>query len=297
MQYQRSFQLRDDRTTTLKNRECAYCGVPLTAATSTREHVIGRQFVPKGTMSKAFNLVVMVCATCNNLKSGLEDDIAAITMNLHLDGPIAMRDPVLQQEARRRAHRCKSRKTGKSIRDSREGLDFELPLHNGGSLSGNFVAPPQFEDARADRLAQMQMAGFFFMLTYDSERNRGYCWPGGFFPVHGAIKTDWGNPIHRSFMETIETWDYRLILITADGYYRALIRKHPTSACWGWAVEWNCSYRLVGFFGDPVTSRELRDKMPPLRYRSIYEGVNQFIRMTADVPLDEHEDTLFRMPD
>ena len=34
----------------LRNLTCPYCGVAIDAKTATKEHVVGRRFVPKGTL-------------------------------------------------------------------------------------------------------------------------------------------------------------------------------------------------------------------------------------------------------
>jgi len=60
--------------------------------------------------------------------------------------------------------------------------------------------PPQFDDERAYELARFHMRAFFYLITYDDASRLGGFWKGGFHPVHGTIKTDRGNQLHRSFM-------------------------------------------------------------------------------------------------
>lgn len=52
-------------------------------------------------------------------------------------------------------------------------------------------------------------------------------------------------------------WDHRLVLNTASGYFRAVIRRHPSAQCWAWALEWNESYRLAGLFGGQTAASSL----------------------------------------
>ena len=205
-----------------------------------------------------------------------------------------MSDPIMQAEARRRSGKSGSRKTGKSVSSSTAELEFSAPLGNGASLTFNFTAPPQFDDERVYELARLQMMGFFYFLTYNQIENTGYFWIGGFYPVHGAIKSDWGNPVHRVFTQQISAWDHRLILNTAGGYYRALIRRHPASECWAWALEWNDCYRLVGYFGDTDMSKALADELPMVFLDSVFEAPNKWLRKQVEVPLDSKDDMLFR---
>lgn len=160
-------------------------------------------------------------------------------------------------------------------------------------MTGNFTSPPQLDDTRTYKLARLQMIGFFYFLTYDQAKNIGHYWPGGFYPIHGTIKSDWGNPVHRAFMKEVATWDYRLILTTASEYYRAMIRRHPAKECWAWAVESNDCYRLVGFFGALDAATELADKLPDIPAHSIFESSNCWLRFRTEEPLNEEDDILF----
>ena len=280
----------------LSNVTCPYCGTPIEKQRRTKEHVIGRRFVPVGTLENCWNLIVWACSTCNRRKSDLEDDIAAITMHFHVAGLPQMSDSRAQAEATRRGAKSASRKTGRPVAESHATLKFSRKLGNTGEVQFSFTAPPQLDDARVYELARLQIVGFFYFLTYDQTQHLGHYWPGGFFPVHGTIKSDWGNPVHRAFMREISRWDYRLILNTASGYYRAAIRRHPTADCWAWAVEWNDCYRLVGFFGDPAAARTLAESLPDLPVLSVREHANSWLRYRREEPLSEEDDTLFHIP-
>ena len=292
-----ALRMSEDRAIALRNETCPYCGQPVSRRSSTREHVIGRRFVPHGSVDGCWNLILRACRKCNNLKSDLEDDLSAITMTFHAYGLRGMDDDRLRREAQRKASGSISRKTGKLVGQSAETVAFNFKGPLGMEVSGNFAGPPQMDERRACALARFQMVGFFYMLTYDTVTNRGHWWTGGFFPLHGAIKSDWGNPIHRHFMQQVEKWDYRLIVSTADGYFRVAIRKHPTEKCWSWAVEWNNSYRLVGFFGDEKVALALIDQMPRLQLHSLMENGRDWIRVHAETPISEKEDLLFAVAD
>jgi hypothetical protein len=286
-------RLHESRLLHLSNTACAYCGEPLSKRKRTLEHVIGRRFVPLGALAHSWNLALWACKTCNQVKAELEDDVSAIAMAFHIAGLHGMSDARLQSEARRRSARSISRKTGKPVGRSAESLSIEVPLPGGAVLTGSFSAPPQFDEARTTELARLQLVGFFYMLTYNTQTSRGHWWPGGFFALHGTVKSDWGHPTQRAFMATVSTWDYRLIATTAQGYYRVAIRKHPSADCWSWAVEWNDCYRLVGFFGDMQATHALAAVMQAGSSSTAVESPAEQTRYRIEKPLPAEDDLLF----
>jgi len=276
-----------------RNVTCPYCNAPLDERSRTKEHVIGRRFVPVGLLNNSWNLILWACLKCNRQKSDLEDDIAAISMHFHTAGLPNMSDSRAEAEALRRGEKSGSRKTGKAVAASGVELKASAKLGADAELTFSFNGPPQFDDKRVYELARLQMMAFFYFLTYDKTKELGYFWAGGFYPVHGTIKTDWGNPVLRSFMKQCRDWDYRLVLNTAGGYYRAVIRKHPTQECWSWAVEWNDCYRLVGYFGNLEAARSLFSELPTLEVKSVLETPNGWLRQRIEQRLTEEDDTLF----
>ena len=284
----------DRRGRPLRNLTCPYCAVQLDPATRTKEHVVGRRFVPVGTLNNEWNLILWACQACNRQKSDLEDDLSAITLHSHTAGLPRMNDSRAQAESLRRSHKSGSRKTGKPVSQSAIKLSFNTPLGLNATLKGQFTGPPQLDDARTVALARLQMIGFFYFLTFDRVKLVGHYWLGGFYPVHGTLKSDWGNPIHRAFATQIASWNYRLVLNTAGGYFRALIRRHPDKECWAWAVEWNDAYRLVGYFGDLEAAQELVNQLPSADAPTILKAPDgSILRVRAEHPLPDEDDTLF----
>lgn len=278
----------------LTNITCPYCAAPIDKKTRTKEHVIGRRFVPIGTFDCQWNLILWACGACNTRKSDLENDLAALTLNFHTAGLSSMSDALAQGEAVRRGGKSINRKTGKPVSESGVSVRFDGKLGSIATLSVNFAGLPQIDDARAYELARLQMMGFFYFLTFEKDKQIGHFWIGDFFPVHGTIRSDWGNPLHIAFAKQIEHWDYRLILNTAQNYFRAVIRRHPSKDCWAWAVEWNAAYRLVGYFGERDNAQSLFDELPPLPAESVIEardGSHFCIR--AEQPISDSQDTLF----
>lgn len=69
-----------DKPVTLPSRKCAYCGINLERRTTTRDHVVTRNFVPESTLVSGFFHQVRVCRPCNDRKATPEDNIPIITI-------------------------------------------------------------------------------------------------------------------------------------------------------------------------------------------------------------------------
>lgn len=280
----------------LRNETCCYCRHSLAERPFDKEHVIGRSFVPKGTLHQAWNLIAFACKACNGAKSDLEDDLSLLTLQHCPRAGIDVGRDQLIERTLEKATRSFSRKTKKPVSESAEESSIELPLGPGGNYSFTFISPPQAEDERAFKLAYLQAVAFFYALTYDEVKRQGSFWPGaGFFPADCAARQDWGNPVQKWFMLKVAPWPLRLGVVTAQGFFKAAIRRHPEAALWSCAIEWNEGMRVVSLMGDEATARDAAVDMPPLF------GVddpairleNRVIRMRSEVPILEREDILF----
>src|SRR5947209_19886080 len=69
---------------TKSNQYCLYCGDFLgigSEVASDKEHLIGRNFVPKGSLdSGGFNFIFRACQSCNGRKSSAERHISSVTL-------------------------------------------------------------------------------------------------------------------------------------------------------------------------------------------------------------------------
>ncbi len=287
--------LDHQRAIHLANQTCPYCSTPLEASLSNREHVIGRRFVPRGSLQSSWNLILRACLTCNNEKSDLEDDISAITMQPASDGQMARKDGALEVEAMRKAGKSVSRRTGKPVEQSREEIRLQGPLIAGGSLHIDAVAPPQVDTARASKLARMQVGALFYWITYDQSTRRGGFWPGGFYTVLAGYRDDWGNTLFRGFMTTVASWEPRVLATAADAYFRVAIRRHPSAACWSWALEWNSNMRLVGFFGEEPVARALFEDLPKLVVKNFPTSATSGFRIREEVSISPEDDLMFSL--
>jgi hypothetical protein len=276
----------------LNNLNCIYCGNLFhdSEVRKTTEHVIGRRFVPKGSLENQWNLIANACESCNGSKSALEDDISAITLLRSLEHPAT--DPRIQAEAARRLkpNGAISRFTGKPVVQSAVEHTITGTVMNAATFSFSLVGPPHVEPDREDQLAFFHVQAFFFLCTYDDNTQLGSLTPGCFQPLNGAPRSDWGNPVQSEFQRRVAGWPLRVIATGADGYFQIMLRHREPDALWAWAVEWNKQFRLCGFFGDLAAVKSVADSMPVLPMRSI--GPNDRYRM--EVSLAENDDHLFR---
>lgn len=279
--------------TKLDNTTCVYCGTTLTQDTSTKEHVIGRRFIPKGKLHGNWNLIVNACKPCNEKKSDLEDDISAITMQPDVLGRHGHKDEAAASEAERKAQKAFSRLTKKTVKDSQTNMTVKFRLGQHASVSFGLTGPPQLEPERIFDLAHLQLMGFFYWITFDEISRCGRFWPDGFWPVQYVPRSDWGNPVQLAFMDAVLQWESRVLGGTADGFYRAAIRRHPDAYCWSWALEWNHSLRVVGFFGDEKAAQKIVSRFPKHEWKTLTKGGKPSLRYRPETRLDEVDGTLF----
>ena len=278
--------------TILKNCRCSYCGCKLDTENKTRDHLIGRRFVPKGKLHSQWNLILNACMDCNSRKSDLEDDIAAISLLSSLSGRFSHGDVDVIEDARRRAPKSISRRTRKPVVDSDEKLTFDVRLNSEIEMAVGLVCPPQIDEMRAFELARLHMVGLFFMQTYNRETCEGGWRPGGFFPIAMSRRSNWGSPIMKGFMSAIREWEHRIDLVTAGGFFKAMSRRHLSTDCWAWAIEWNQSFRLVGLYGKSELAQEIVDGLPVEEMRMLVSG-RRSMSYRIETSLSEADDTLF----
>lgn len=283
-------ELPGNQPVRLDNRSCPYCGKTLIKNITDKEHVIGRRFVPKGKLDGQWNLILNACTTCNNIKSELENDISAITMQPDALGRFGHEDATGISEAERKAKNSYSRRTQKPVKESREQIKVHLPLGPGIKCSIGFVGPPQADDERVFKLAYLHILGFFYWLTYQDDTRFGYSWSGGFYPIQLTNRSDWGNPVNRAFADAVMDWEPRVRGINADEFYKIAIRKHPQADCWSWALEWNHALRIIGLCGDPKTVQDLIASLPKHTGQVISKESNATISYRKETPLSQDED-------
>lgn len=282
--------------TVLDNANCVYCAVELSPTTRTKEHVVGRRFIPRGKLDGGWNLIAYACASCNNSKSRLEDELAAISMQPDSYGKYAVDDETLRTEATRKAANSYSSKTRRPIADSSEAVKFETRHPSGALMSFSFESSAQVGADKMYELCRLQVCAFFYMLTFDSVARRGGFWRGSFLGIADARRPDWGSERLSSFAETVKDWEPRLLSTNsiADGFYKLAIRKHPTDDCWSWALEWNHSIRCVGLFGDRETCDEVEKFVARDVAQLVIDEPKRKVAYRLERALVQSGDVLFR---
>lgn len=280
----------------LKNVICPYCGCDLFASSLTKEHVVGRRFVPKGKLNGHWNLILNACSPCNNRKADLENDISAITLHPEHDSKHPDYDLATTNDAQRKAEKAISRRTNKPVKDSHESLKLDVAFAPGLNFKFSLLSPPQIDEDRAFELARLQLAAFFSFITYNTSEERGYYWPGDYLPLLIVRRADYGNKIAVDFAEAVSSWEPRVLGHTAEGFFSICIRRHPSAECWSWAIEWNGSTRLLGFLGDKNAAQAIVKKLGPLQLNHQDLGNGDYVRFRTEVPLAPDADRLFEAP-
>ena len=286
-------ELPDNKPIRLRNVICPYCGVAITKETKTREHVIGSNFVPKGTLKDQWNLILNACRSCNGRKADLEDDISAISMQPDMRGQYYSPHPQLAVDATHKAERTYSRYSRKPVAESNPRMTLQHEFAPGVTMTFNMVGQPQIAEDRAFELAYRHFQAFFFLITYNHEEKRGWYWPGEFAPIQTIARNDWGNDVVRAFMQVTRHWQTRVVAITASQFFKLGIRKHPNEKMWSLAVEWNENYRVIAVCGEEGSLRQFLSGLPKLRLDSLSETPDSFVRARTEQALKIKDDTLF----
>jgi transcription elongation factor Elf1 len=278
----------------LKNSTCPFCGEELNDKNSNKEHVIGRRFVPKCSLNQNWNLILNSCKNCNNKKSDLENDLSAITLYSGLWHDQGDETKEVISEAKRKANGSFSRRTKKPVAESQE--EFKVKTTFGeANISFGFTSAPQLDNNRLFSLSLMQLMAFFYFITYDKKLRKGFCWKGAYMPVHVAQKNDWGNVIQTSFMNAVIDWKLRWHGITADCFYKSVIRKHPREDCWSWAIEFNKGYRAIGFLGNEDVAKEIYQSFEQPKKNTLVKSEKETVNYIKENRLGESVDIMFEI--
>jgi hypothetical protein len=274
----------------LQNRTCVYCGRHFGGNTPrTREHVIGRNFVPKGSFkSNDWNLVVWACEPCNHEKADLEGEISAITLQPSIGA--AHLDEKLSSLAERKASKTRSHATGKTVLKSRETFEHTYSFTSNVSMTFSFIGPPRLVRNRVMAMAGAQLQAFFYFLTYNESQRTGSFIPGGISWFTFTQKADWGNVQFLAFATLTRDWNGRIRGSAADNYFRIVIKRDPSGIeVWSFALEWNQNYRIIGFFGDANSAAKHASELPSFEWVRL-DGTT---RTREETPLKSSEDILF----
>lgn len=277
------------------NHWCLYCARYLAdeEVPSDREHLIGRKFVPDGSLDggKAFNLIFRACKTCNAEKADVERHISSVTLfnSLGRDDPAI--DDIADRKASKDYHPIKK---GKLVKDasSETSVGFTGP---GIAMRFGLLGPPQLDPGMVKLLALRHVQGLFSLVTSKDPKLKDgtRLLPASqWFFAEAFPHSDWGNPWIIELAKRVQSWTAPALVHTANGYFKAILRRGPKpEAPWFWALEWNKSYRVVGAIGKAGETPAILGELPPLEWKRLDETT----RYREEHPLDSESDLLFRV--
>lgn len=270
------------------NQHCLYCNAFLgvgSAVKRNKEHLIGRNFVPTGTINEGerFNFIFAVCETCNLQKSKYENHVSAISL---LWSPLR-KEPAIDVIAVRKAtgtyHGKLAAQALKSTRLAFEYGEFHLGIE--------LAIPPQVDSHQVKCLAAMQVQALVSLVKTTNHLsstelfrlNPANIWYYKWFPV-----SDWGNPQLVEAVRRVHTWERIATINAAGGAFRATLRQSPGSDEWFWGLEWNGSIRVIGALGSPETPPTVLADIPPLEFELLPDGRRGREEVPASAA-DEHD--------
>jgi hypothetical protein len=280
------------------NQYCLYCGRYIgteSVIPSNKEHLIGREFVPTGSLGQkdSFNFIFRACVEHNSEKANYERHVSNITLYnsaMHID------DIKIKELAYRKAIKdYHPDKKGVKIIDAIEKLDMNYVGEN-LNLSFSFIAPPQPSKYYFMNLAFMQMQGLFALIHSPRpyNKNKLVLLSSHYFKYIGGWPIeDWGNVVLMYLQGLVENWECYANINTACGFYKSIIKHDPITGVLFWAFEWNMSYRVCGFIGDDEHVKEFIEKLPIDDWKILHQEGKKITRIKRDIPLNKENDKLF----
>lgn len=281
----------------LGNHYCAYCFQGVAGDPhASEDHVIGRRFVPRGTLEKSWNLIVNCCERCNSEKANLEDDISAITLYAYLFFGGTSISEVERTHIFRKLTGSMSRATSRNIIDSRVKIAVSGEIAPGASMAVDLVGLPQIERARIIRLAEMHVRAFYFWISFNEDTKFGTKPGNTFGPIIETHRNDWGNEVFLHFMRLTREWRPRFNGVAAEGFFKVDLKRHPTDDLLSYALEYNKAFRSIGFVGAGDRVRFFMEQFPTLRMQPAFRAGDITYVRRRESPLDEAQDTMFLNP-
>ena len=266
------------------NQHCLYCGVFVGAdavVDSDEEHLVGRRFVPKGSMNKAFNFSFRACRRCNGEKANLERHVSSVTL---LGSPSVSVDENARRSAERKAagdiHPETGMKMGEAI--ERQTVEFKF---GAATFSFGVSGPSPAAKDSVPLLASFHIQALFSLVTQPGNPAVGEVrlLPLDQFHVFGSYPhADWGNPQLVEVTRRVASWPCRVAIKSGDGHFLACLRRNEGNG-WFWALEWNKSLRIVGGINLPDETTPLFEDLPMLDWKPLPDGSGRF-RMEQGTP-------------
>jgi len=274
------------------NKHCPYCGrliAPPSDIASDKEHLVGRNFVPPGTLAgDSFNFIFMACRDCNAEKSKAEWHVSGVSL---FNSPARQYDPAVDESARRRAARdLHSLKKGVLLQDAGDEHQIEYG-RPGMSIKFGFHSPPQLDVDAVASLASFHVQGLFALITSDDyqvpEKSRILPLERFGYFAHYTHQ-DWGNPQLIELARRTADWPCFVNIDAANGYFKAVFRGID-DVCWFWCLEWNKGVRIVGAIADLDSTPSVFENLPKLEWTLLPGGGG---RIRKNTPLPPGDDVL-----
>ena len=275
------------------NQYCLYCHRPIIEGNflSNKEHLIGRSFVPDGSLDngRAFNFIFRACVECNNEKAEAERHISSVSL---ITSPGRADENVNALANRKAASDFHPIQQGKLVKDASIERSIEMTREE-LSVKFGLIGPPQLTPSYVRLLAFRHIQGFFSLITSKDPTTAGgtrllgeeHWWFGGSYP-----HSDWGNARIKEMAQRVEAWETPLNIVTANEFFKAVIRCSPRpNGPWFWALEWNKSWRLFGGIFDTQNHPDEFESIPSPERIQLSSGITMY----REVKLEEHEDKLF----
>lgn len=270
------------------NQWCLYCGsyIGITANFYTnKEHLIGREFVPKGLLvGTAFNFIFRACQICNDNKSNLERHVSSITL---INSP--------ERNSNNEINNLAINKASKDFHPNHKGQlviksVFKQNIQLNESVNLGFEFPPQLNSEYAKILALRHIQGMFSLVTTKNAlelKDMRLLNPEYFYFLDTFNNNDWGNPQINCLIEKTKDWACHCNIVTAQGFFKVIMKRGKNiKDGWFWALEWNKQLRVIGGISLIGKQQEIFNALPPLKWVSlgIQKGANT--RMREEIPLN-----------
>jgi hypothetical protein len=287
-----------NRNLAKSNQHCLYCGAhvgPGSDVPSDKEHLIAREFVPKGSLGGGgFNFIFRACQEkCNGEKSKAERHVSSVTL---LTSPARGLDEQVDAVAMHKASRdYHPDKKGVLVKDA--GDHHVVEFGEGGiKMKFSLVGPPQLNPDAVSLLACNHVQGIFALCATEDPRvtEKTKILPANAVYYFGHyIHRDWGNPHLREIARRVADWPSYVNIVAANGYFKLTIKECEEKAQGlFWALEWNKSLRVIGAICSPSVEPKLFSDLPDLNWRYLPGGD----RSRREIPLSEEDDDLFMSP-
>lgn len=263
----------------LSNHYCLYCGEFVggdNAAPSDKEHLIARNFVPKGSLGEgAFNFIFRSCRTCNGRKADAERHVSSVTL---FNSPgRADRAEINLLAQRKAAGDYHPKKQGVLVKDAGEEVNVSSTF-GPAKMSFGFIGPPQLDPDGVHQVATNHIQGLFSLVTTEDPRDQS---KSRLLPPHQVRflghygVNDWGNEQLVEVARRVQSWPCYAIVTSANCYFKAIMRRGDDH--WFWALEWNKFLRVAGMIALPE-ERELAlfDGLPELKWKAMPDGTGRF---------------------